>query len=274
MPTAERVKQVVKAKYGEIARKSSATKNDSGCSCGCADSDFTDLSEDYSALAGYDADADLRLGCGLPTELANFKEGDTVLDLGSGAGNDVFVARAMVGESGKVIGVDMTPEMHVKANENLAKLGYRNVEFRLGEIENLPVSAGEIDVVISNCVLNLVPDKEKAFSEIYRTLKPGGHFCISDIVTVGKLPARLRENAELYAGCVAGALPKEEYLNIIRKAGFSDVAVKQEKRIELDDTILSKYLTTDEIQEYGTSETGLYSVTVYGTKPTSPKSSF
>lgn len=267
MQSPEKIKQIVREKYGEIASKSSGAKKDSCCSSDCSEGDYTVMSEDYSQLDGYSADADLGLGCGVPTELANIKKGDTVLDLGSGAGNDVFVVRAIVGETGKVIGVDMTEEMNAKASNNLAKLGYQNVEFRLGEIEKLPLGKNEMDVVISNCVLNLVPSKEKAFSEIYQTLKPGGHFGISDIVTVGELPSGLKKSAEMYAGCVAGALQKDEYLRIIHETGFENVAVKKERKIDLDDAMLAEFLTDTEMEQYRSSNVGIFSVTVYGVKP-------
>jgi ubiquinone/menaquinone biosynthesis C-methylase UbiE len=265
MQTSEEIKYVVKEKYSEIANRSSES---SGCGCGCSKaSDYTDFSDDYSKLAGYNRDADMGLGCGVPTELAHINRGDTVLDLGSGAGNDVFVARALVGDSGKVIGVDMTEDMIAKANTNLEKLGFDNIEFRLGEIENLPVTDSEVDVVISNCVLNLVPDKKSAFAELFRSLRPGGHFCVSDIVLVGDLPDALKKSAEMYAGCVAGALQKSEYLQLLKDAGFEKIAVKEQKTVNLDDETLQRFLNNDELQRYRESEMGIFSITVYGVKP-------
>ena len=214
--TEDRLRDQVREKYAEIA-------NAGGCGCGpsCCDSpDGIDMIGDaYDNVAGHMAEADLGLGCGLPVEHAGIRQGDIVLDLGSGAGNDVFIARHETGATGHVIGVDMTPEMIAKARANAAKLGHDNVEFRLGEIEHLPVETDSIDVVISNCVLNLVPDKRVAFAEIYRALKPGGRFCISDIVASAPLPAWTQEIAALYAGCVAGALPRDEYLSIIADSG-------------------------------------------------------
>ncbi len=198
------------------------------------------MQDEYNNLDGYVADADLGLGCGLPTEYAGIKKGDTVVDLGSGAGNDVFVARAIVGDEGKVIGLDMTEEMIEKANLNKAKLGFKNVEFHLGDIEQMPFENNIADVVVSNCVLNLVPDKRKAFSEIYRVLKPGAHFCVSDIVIKGELPAGLKKSAEMYAGCVAGALQQDDYLGIIKETGFRNVEVKKTKVIELPDDVLGE----------------------------------
>ncbi|MDX5418277.1 MAG: arsenite methyltransferase, partial [Hymenobacteraceae bacterium] len=202
-----------------------------------------------------------------PTEFAQIKKGDTVIDLGSGAGNDCFVARALVGESGKVIGVDMTEAMIKKARENADKLGFNNVEFRQGEIEDLPIAGNRADVVVSNCVLNLVPDKQKAFSETYRVLKPGGHFSISDVVLVGELPEGLVKASEMYAGCVSGAIQKEEYLKIISEAGFVNITVQKEKAIEVPDEILRDYLNEEEIKAFRNSNTGIFSITVYGDKP-------
>ena len=208
----------------------------------------------------------LGLGCGLPTEFAGIKKGDTVVDLGSGAGNDVFVARAIVGDVGKVIGLDFTDEMVNKAVKNKEKLGFQNVEFKLGEIEQMPIENETADVVISNCVLNLVPDKEKAFSEIYRILKPGAHFCVSDIVIKGELHPELKKSAEMYAGCVAGALQLDDYINIIKKTGFTEVEIKKTKTIVLPEELLAKYLSTDEIKNYRQKIEGIYSITVVAYK--------
>ena len=268
MVKVENVKEIVKEKYGEIAKKAK-TEEACGCSCGCGpstDSDYTVFNDSYENLEGYVADADLALGCGLPTEHAGIKEGDTVVDLGSGAGNDVFIARSLVGESGQLIGIDMTEEMISKADENKAKLGFSNIEFRLGDIESMPIPDNHADVVISNCVLNLVPDKKKAFAEIFRILKPGGHFCISDVVIQGKLPASLQKSAEMYAGCVAGALQRNDYLNIIAQAEFGNIEIKTSKTIELPDEILKEYLSEKEINAYRESGIGIFSITVVGTK--------
>jgi len=269
MNTAEEIKQIVREKYGEIAEQSKETNAASCCGAGgCSTVDYTIMSEDYSATDGYVAEADLGLGCGIPTEFAQIKKGNVVLDLGSGAGNDVFVARALVGSTGKIIGVDMTEAMIEKARINNDTLGFNNVEFRLGEIEKLPVGGGIIDVVISNCVLNLVPDKRKAFAEIFRVIKPGGHFSVSDIVLKGNLPDGIRSAAEMYAGCVSGAIELEEYLTIIQEAGFVNISVPKDRKITIPDDILSNYLSSDEIAEFNSSGNQIASVTVYGEKPT------
>jgi ubiquinone/menaquinone biosynthesis C-methylase UbiE len=224
------------------------------------------MQDEYNHLEGYVADADLGLGCGLPTEHAGIIKGNTVVDLGSGAGNDVFVARAIVGDEGKVIGLDMTEEMVEKANFNKAKLGFDNVEFHLGDIEQMPFENNIADVVVSNCVLNLVPDKRKAFSEIYRVLKPGAHFCVSDIVIKGQLPVGLKKSAEMYAGCVAGALQQDDYLGIIKETGFRNVEVKKTKVIELPDEVLENYLDKSEVKNFKMSNVGIFSITVVGYK--------
>jgi arsenite methyltransferase len=265
----EELKKVVKDTYSEIAQHGrSASSCCASTSC-CSTTDFT-FSDDYSRKDGYFAEADLGLGCGIPTDVAKIQPGDTVLDLGSGAGNDVFVARSFVGEKGKVIGLDMTPEMIERAEKNKQKLGYTNVEFRLGDIEQMPVDSNSITVAVSNCVLNLVPDKKKAFAELYRVLKPGGHFAVSDIVLTGDLPSAIRRAAEMYAGCVSGALQKEEYLNVIRSAGFQAVQVKKEKRLDLTDELLQAYISKAEIDEYRRSGAGVLSITVYAEKPEQP----
>ena len=261
MQNSNEVKEIVKEKYGQIAKSGS-----SGCGGGCKSSnkivDYTIMKDEYNHLDGYVADADLGLGCGLPTEHAGIKEGDTVVDLGSGAGNDVFVARAIVGDKGKVIGIDMTEEMIERAIRNNQKLGYKNVEFKFGDIENMPLENDITDVVVSNCVLNLVPDKQKAFAEIYRILKNGGHFCVSDIVIKGELPANLKKSAEMYAGCVAGAVQQDEYLKIIADNGFTDIEIKKTKVIELPDNVLKNYLSEEEINSFRNNQIGIFSITV------------
>jgi arsenite methyltransferase len=262
------LKELVRTKYGEIAEQSKDVNAASCCGVGgCSTVDYTIFAQDYSNLQGYVADADLGLGCGVPTEFAQIKPGDTVIDLGSGAGNDAFVARAITGEGGKVIGVDMTPAMIDKARENADKLGFNNVEFRLGDIEALPIASNRADVIISNCVLNLVPNKRTAFAEMYRVLKPGGHFSVSDIVLRGELPDALRHDAEMYAGCVSGAIQESDYLGLLRDVGFADVTVQKANVITLPDDILSQYLTSDEITAMRDAGTGIVSVTVYGMKP-------
>ena len=268
MKTSEELKNVVKEKYTEIANQSKTDNETSCCGAGeCATVDYAVFAEDYTKLGGYNADADLGLGCGIPTAFIHIKEGDTVLDLGSGAGNDCFVARAMVGDSGKVMGVDMTDVMIDKARENADKLNFNNVEFRKGDIESLPILGDNVDVVISNCVLNLVPDKEKAFSETYRVLKPGGSFSVSDVVLKGDLPENLKNDAEMYAGCVSGAIQMVDYLNIIHNTGFSDIEVQKEVIVNLPDAILSKYVSEIEMNDFKTGKVGIYSVTVSAKKP-------
>lgn len=269
MNDAQGIKNVVKKKYAEIARQANKDFNDGcGCGCGCdpGSEDYNVFQDDYKSIEGYVPDADLGLGCGLPTQDAAINRGDVVVDLGSGAGNDVFVARSLVGKEGKVIGIDMTEEMIEKANLNNQKLGYQNVEFKLGDIENLPVESDSVNVVVSNCVLNLVPDKRKAYAEIYRILKPGAHFCISDVVTKGKLTAALKKSAELYAGCVAGALELDNYLEIIKEENFNDVEINKLKQIELPDELLKRYLSDEEHSEVINSELGIYSITISGYK--------
>ncbi|MFT3846211.1 MAG: arsenite methyltransferase [Lacibacter sp.] len=189
-----------------------------------------------------------------------------MVDLGSGAGNDCFVARHETGETGKVIGIDFTEAMIEKARTNAEKLQYNNVEFRLGDIEKIPITANVADVVVSNCVMNLVPDKPKAFGEVYRILKPGGHFSISDIVLTGELPERIKNAAEMYAGCVASAIQKEDYLQIIKDAGFSNITLQKEKVIIIPNDILKDYLTEEEIKIYNANRNIIFSITVYAEK--------
>ncbi len=269
--TSEQLKTIVKEKYSKIAEqdKDSNAASCCGATSSCSTVDYKVMADDYTNLKGYSPDADLGLGCGLPTEFALIKEGDTVVDLGSGAGNDCFVARSLTGEKGKVIGIDFTDKMIEKAKVNANKLGYTNVEFRQGDIENMPLAGNIADVVVSNCVLNLVPNKKQAFAETFRVLKKGGHFSVSDIVLVGELPEGLKKSAEMYAGCVAGAIQKQEYLSIIEQAGFTNVTVQKEKRIMLPEEILKEYLTVEEIHEFSNGNTGIFSITVFGEKPES-----
>lgn len=265
MTSAEDLKKVVREKYSEIATQDKATNASSCCgstTCGT----YTIMADSYDELEGYNPDADLGLGCGLPTQFAKIEAGDTVLDLGSGAGNDCFVARAEAGESGKVIGVDFTPKMIQLARQNAEKLGFNNVEFRQGDIEELPVTDNSVDVVVSNCVLNLVPDKAKVFSEIMRVLRPGGHFSISDVVLKGELPNALKSAAEMYAGCVAGAMQMDDYLAAIDAAGFEGKVVQKQKPILIPDEILLEYLSADELRAFASSKTGIFSITVYAEK--------
>lgn len=264
----ETIKTEIKKAYGDISKGNPQA----GCcstNAGCCSTDelSSSMTEDYSGVDGYQKEADFSLGCGLPTEIANISEGDTVIDLGSGAGNDAFIARRIVGETGKVIGIDMTPEMVIKALQNNHKLGYQNVEFVLGELEEMKsIDNAVADVVISNCVMNLVPNKQKAFMEVSRVLKVGGHFSISDIVYVGSLPNGILEAAELYSGCVAGASEKGEYLGIIKSAGFKNIQIKKERKIDLPDDLLLRHLSFQELENFQQSGSGIYSVTIYADK--------
>ena len=268
METNEQLKSLVREKYTEIAAQDKAFNASSCCGCGpSCDSTYTIMSEDYTKLDGYHADADLALGCGIPTSIARIREGDTVVDLGSGAGNDCFVARAIAGPDGRVIGIDMTEAMIGKAKANATKLGFTNVEFRLGEIEKIPMTSNRADVVLSNCVLNLVPDKRKAFAEMFRILKPGGHFSISDIVLEGELPEGIRKAGEMYAGCVSGAIPKNDYLGLLNECGFSNIRIEKEKVIDIPDSILLQYISAEETSQFRASGKGISSITVYGEKP-------
>jgi SAM-dependent methyltransferase len=269
MNTPEETKAMVKERYSQIANQGKAQNASSCCGCGATDSSnnvYNIMTDDYSDLKGYNPEADLGLGCGLPTAFAKIQEGDTVLDLGSGAGNDCFVARHETGASGKVIGVDFSETMIQKARNNADKLGYNNVEFRQGDIEHLPVADSVVDVVVSNCVLNLVPDKPAVFREIYRVLKPGGHFSISDIVLVGDLPEALRKDAEMYAGCVAGAIQKSDYMQGIAEAGFTAASIQKEKAIVIPDDILEKYIPQHVIDQFKNGSVGIYSITVFAEK--------
>jgi arsenite methyltransferase len=271
LETQEQIKEMVRQKYSEIALQEKETNETSCCGSGCCSTEvYNIMSDDYTNLKGYNPDADLGLGCGLPTQFAQIKKGDVVIDLGSGAGNDCFIARSEAGETGKVIGIDFTDAMIDKARANAEKLGFHNVEFRKGDIEKMPVTANSADVIVSNCVLNLVPNKDGVFKEIKRVLKPGGHFSISDIVLVGSLPAKIREAAEMYAGCVAGAIQKQAYLELIEINGFKNSTIQKEKPILIPDDILAAYLSTEEIKEFKNSGTGIYSITVFAQKPAEP----
>ena len=267
MNSNEEIKEMVKQKYAEIALQNQETNASSCCgSGGCSTEIYNIMTDDYDHLEGYNPDADLKLGCGLPTEFAKIEKGNFVVDLGSGAGNDCFVARAETGETGKVVGIDFTPEMIEKARNNADKLGFNNVEFRLGDIENIPLMSNVADVVVSNCVMNLVPNKPKAFAEVQRILKPTGHFSISDIVLVGDLPEKIKNAAEMYAGCVASAIQMEDYLKIIENSGFKNITLQKKKPIIVPDDILKNYLNEEEIQQYKDSTTRIYSITVYAEK--------
>lgn len=268
MNTEQQLKDLVVEKYSQIANQNLQDNLNSACGigCGCSTIDYTIMADSYDDLAGYNPDADLGLGCGLPTEFAQIKIGDTVVDLGAGAGNDCFIARAITGETGRVIGIDMTPTMVSKARVNAEKLGFKNVEFILGEIENMPLPTETADVVVSNCVLNLIPNKEGALAETYRILKKGGHFSISDIVLKGNLPTNLQQAAEMYAGCVAGAIQQGEYLALVGKAGFQNIKIQKVKEIHLPDALLLQFLSVEQISVFRSSSVGIFSITVYGEK--------
>lgn len=268
MSTDNQIKEMVRQKYSEIALQDKETNQSSCCGAGgCSTEVYNIMTDDYSKLEGYNPDADLGLGCGLPTQFAKINSGNTVIDLGSGAGNDAFIARKEVGENGKIIGIDFTPAMIDKARENAEKLGFNNVEFRQGDIEKMPVTANVADVIVSNCVLNLVPNKDGVFKEIFRVLKPGGHFSISDIVIEGDLPPAIKEAAEMYSGCVSGAIQKQDYLDLISSNGFVNLTIQKQKAIIVPDDILSKYLSGEELLAFRNSNTGIYSITAYAEKP-------
>jgi arsenite methyltransferase len=267
MATEQELKESVRKKYSEIALQDKDINASSCCGAGgCSTEVYNIMTDDYTGMAGYNPEADLGLGCGLPTQFARIRKGDTVIDLGSGAGNDCFIARAETGESGKVIGVDFTPAMIDKARINAHKLGFNNVEFRQGDIEQMPVGSNVADVVVSNCVLNLVPNKDGVFKEIFRVLKPGGHFSISDIVLIGALPEGLRKDAEMYAGCVSGAIQKEVYMELIRVNGFTEITIQKEKPIVIPDDILANYLNPKEIADFKNGDTGIFSISVFARK--------
>lgn len=268
MQTEQELKELVRQKYSEIALQDKETNEASCCGASCCSTEvYNIMSDDYADLEGYNADADLGLGCGLPTEFAQIKKGDVVIDLGSGAGNDCFIARAATGETGKVIGIDFTPAMIEKARANAEKLGFNNVEFRQGDIERMPVTAGIADVVVSNCVLNLVPNKAAVFAEIFRVLKPGGHFSISDVVLQGALPEEFRKVAEFYAGCISGAIQKDDYLNLISQAGFKELTVQKAKVITVPDDILAQHFAPEAVAAIKQHNNGIYSITVFAQKP-------
>ncbi|MEI7628627.1 MAG: arsenite methyltransferase [Bacteroidota bacterium] len=268
MQTDEQLKEIVRQKYSEIALQDKETNMSSCCGAGgCSTEVYNIMSDDYTNLKGYNADADLGLGCGLPTQFAKIKKGDVVVDLGSGAGNDCFIARHETGETGKVIGIDFTTAMIERARTNAEVRGFNNVEFRKGDIEKMPITSNVADVVVSNCVLNLVPNKDGVFKEIYRVLKPGGHFSISDVVLLGALPEGLRKDAEMYAGCVAGAIQKDVYLELIQANGFENITIQKEKTIVIPDDILINYLSPEKIELLKSGNTGIFSITVFAQKP-------
>jgi ubiquinone/menaquinone biosynthesis C-methylase UbiE len=268
MNTESELKQIVKDKSSEIALQDKHTNMSSCCGAGrCSTEVYNIMSDDYTNLEGYNAEADLGLGCGLPTQFAKIKKGNFVVDLGSGAGNDCFIARHETGETGKVIGIDFTPKMIEKARMNAEARGFNNVEFREGDIEHIPITSNIADVIVSNCVLNLVPNKDGVFKEIFRVLKPGGHFSISDVVVEGSLPEGLRKDAEMYAGCVSGAIQKEVYLELIHTNRFENICIQKEKAINIPEDILKKYLNDKEINSFKNGSAGIFSLTVFARKP-------
>lgn len=237
------LKFIVQKKYADIARSSDLNQKASCCGTSgcCGSNEFNMIGDDYKDVDGYNPDADLGLGCGLPVQYTDIKTGDSVLDLGCGAGNDCFVARSYTGPTGKVTGLDFTEEMIEKAKRNNLKMGFENINFVLGDIEEMPIPSDQFDVVISNCVLNLVPNKRRAFSQIFRVLNSGGHFCISDVVTDGELSDSLKNDAQMYVGCVSGAIDKNEYLNIISECGFKNVVIHKLAVIDLPSEIIQKH---------------------------------
>ena len=272
MEAQDQIKELVRQKYSEIALQDKEINQSSCCGSGCCSTEvYNIMSEDYTQLKGYNSDADLGLGCGLPTQFAKIKKGDVVIDLGSGAGNDAFIARHETGETGKVIGIDFTPAMIDKARHNAEVRGFNNVEFRQGDIEKIPITANTANVIVSNCVLNLVPNKDRVIKEIYRVLKPGGHFSISDIVLEGELPKEIKQAAEMYAGCVAGAIQKQVYLELIEANGFKNVTVQKDKAIIVPGDILKQYLSDEQLAAFKQSGTGIRSITVYAEKPAEEK---
>ena len=269
MNSPEEIKEIVKQKYSEIALNK---KSNTAPSCCCSTKSkhtpipFSVMTDNYIGIEGYSPEADLGLGCGLPTQYSTIKKGDVVVDLGSGAGNDCFVARAETGDTGKVIGIDFTPAMIDRARINTTKLGYNNVEFILGDLENIPLPDNFADVIVSNCVLNLVPNKQKVFNEIYRVLKVGGHFSISDIVVSGKLPDKIKQASEMYAGCIASAISLDDYIDCIHEAGFQCASYMNKTPIIIPDEVLINYLSTDEISDYKSNPTKIESINFYADK--------
>jgi len=273
----DRIKKIVRDGYAKVAKQETSCCSDTPEPCSCS----TSPSAEISKKIGYSEEdinsvpegANLGLGCGNPVALASLKEGETVLDLGSGAGFDCFLASKRVGKSGKVIGVDMTPEMIDKARENARKGKYKNVEFRLGEIENLPAADNSVDAVISNCVINLSPDKKKVFHEAFRVLKPGGRMMISDIVLLKKLPSFITNSIEAYVGCVAGAIKKDQYLGYIKQAGFKDVKIINETsfpmEVAINDPTANKIIEKLEVPIEKLKEVlgSIVSIKVSGLKP-------
>ncbi|HAY37388.1 MAG TPA: arsenite S-adenosylmethyltransferase [Bacteroidetes bacterium] len=253
----EGVKEQVRSRYAETAT--------TGGGCGCSAENPFNL-DSYDEMDGYESIVDLGLGCGIPTEQADIMIGHDVLDLGSGGGIDAFVARTLVGPTGSVTGVDLTDEMVSLARLNADKLGYDNVRFLQGDIENLPFEDASFDRIISNCVINLVPNKEKVFAEMHRALRLGGSFTVSDVVLDGELPPAIRQSAEAYAGCVSGAVTREDYLNTLKRVGFFDVQVLKEHEVVLSDADLAGLASPDEIAQFRNSGARVVSLTFTGSR--------
>lgn len=265
MNTSENIKDTLKQRFNDIAYQSEEYYEEecgcgSGCGCGGGTADYTDE-------PGYHPFADLGLGAGMPTRFAEIKEGDTVIDLGSGAGIDSFLAREKAGLTGKVIGVDMTERMIEKARKNADLAGYNNVEFRLGEIENIPVAEKTAHVILANGILNMVPDRKRAMAEIYRVMKHHGQLCVSDFMTRGDLPKGLRMDAEMYVGCMAGSMPVDDFVRMLEEAGLEEISIREEVKKELPDAMLHYYLPPDEAQQFREGTPGIYSVTITAQKP-------
>jgi SAM-dependent methyltransferase len=262
------IKKTVQERFHhELTYKDDYMEEGCGCGSGCGCSSYADTAENYTELEGYHPHADLGLGCGLPTEFIDIREGDTVVDLGCGAGNDCFVARERTGLTGKVIGVDITESMIERARKNAEMAGYNNVEFRLGDVENLPVSDQTANAVICNCVLNLVPDKSIALLESYRVMKHHGHLSIAEIVVIGNMPQALKEDAEMYAGCLTGAMAKDDFLRLVEVSGFENVRTADMKPVELPDAMLRSHLSDDQHREYQKGMFGLFTITATADKP-------
>lgn len=268
-----KIKKQVQKRYGDIATANQCGCQASGC-CGSAipaNSISTNIGYTAEQLASIPKEADLGLGCGNPTAFASLQEGETVVDLGSGAGIDCFLAANKVGRTGHVIGIDMTPEMITKAQANATKGNFSNVEFRLGEIESLPVESNSVDVIISNCVINLSPEKERVFKEAYRVLKTGGRLIVSDLVLLTPLPPAIKKSVEAYVGCIAGASLKDDYIQFIREAGFKNVVITSETAYPIDigtntevAAIIKKIKATE--AELKTAQHSVVSIKVIATK--------
>jgi len=266
MENEQKIKEIVRETYGKIASENNQEESCCSKSCCCTSENNNLMAENYAGIDGYNPDADLGLGCGLPTKFAKIKKGDTVIDLGSGAGNDCFVARAEVGDTGRVIGIDFTPEMIEKAKNNAQKRGFTNVEFIYGDIDKMPVESNLADVIVSNCVLNLVPNKKAVFEEIYRVLKPNGHFSISDIILTGELPDEIKSVVEMYAACITGAISKENYIKNIEEAGFKNIIIQKEVTIDLPEEFMEINFSEETIKAYNENPEIIKSITVYAEK--------